>query len=107
MIKTRTVISQETKYEIIIKHQDGVTVTKLSKDFNLAASTICTIITEKEKYLKAIEDNALRDRKRLKMSSFPKLEDAVAMWFHQTNNYTNTVITGQDILEQASKYAGW
>jgi hypothetical protein len=34
MIKTRTVISQETKYEIIIKHQDGVIVTKLSNDYN-------------------------------------------------------------------------
>ena len=41
--KKRTVKSLKTKYDIIIKHQDGVTVTRLSKDFNLAASTICTI----------------------------------------------------------------
>ena len=79
IVKKRTVISLETKYEKIIKHQDGVTVTRLSKDFNLAASTICTIIAEKEKYLKAIEDNALRDRKRLKMSSFPKIGNVVPL----------------------------
>ena len=42
----------------------------------------------------------MRDRKRLKMSTYPKLEEAMAMWFNQT-----TVIGGQEILEQATKYA--
>jgi len=36
--KKRTFMFPETKYEIIIKHQDGVTVTRLSNDYNLAAS---------------------------------------------------------------------
>ena len=36
--KKRTFMFPETKYEIIIKLQDGVTVTRLSKDYNLAAS---------------------------------------------------------------------
>ena len=97
--KKRNVISLETKYDIIQKSKEGVTVSKLSKDFNLATSTICTILAEKEKYIQAIEDNALRDRKRLKMSTYPKLEEAMAMWFNQT-----TVIGGQEILEQATKY---
>jgi len=82
--KKRNVISLETKYDIILKSKEGVTVSKLSKDFNLATSTICTILAEKEKYIQAIEDNALRDRKRLKMSTYPKLEEAMAMWFNQT-----------------------
>jgi hypothetical protein len=103
--KKRNVISLETKYDIIQKSKEGVTVSKLSKDFNLATSTICTILAEKEKYIQAIEDNALRDRKRLKMSTYPKLEEAMAMWFNQTTNNTNTVIGGQEILEQATKYA--
>ena len=60
IVKKRTVISLETKYEKIIKHQDGVTVTSLAKYFKPAASTICTIIAEKKKYLRAIEDLGIK-----------------------------------------------
>ena len=105
--KKRNVISLETKYDIIQKSKEGVTVSKLSKDFNLATSTICTILAEKEKYIQAIEDNALRDRKRLKMSTYPKLEEAMAMWFNQTTNNTSFDITSKAFcLPTCSLYRG-
>jgi hypothetical protein len=42
--KKRNVISLETKLDIIQKSKEGVAVSKLSKYFNLATSTICTIL---------------------------------------------------------------
>jgi hypothetical protein len=45
MIKTRTVISLETKYEIIIIHQDGVTVTTVIQLLELGEANKYTIKT--------------------------------------------------------------
>ena len=104
-IKKRKAISLDTKYEIIRKAEDGVKTGKLSEEYQLAKSTICTIISQKDKIIEEFEDNKTRERKRIKMSSYPLLEDAVKMWFDQNNQKTNVTISGNEIIEQAIKYA--
>ena len=90
--KKRKVISLDTKYEIIRKAEDGVKTGKLGQDYNLAKSTISTILSQKQKIIEEFEDNRTRDRKRIKMSSYPQLEQSVKMWFDQNNQRTNVTI---------------
>ncbi len=46
--KKRKVISLDTKYEIIRKAEDGVKTGKLGQDYNLAKSTISTILSQNQ-----------------------------------------------------------
>ena len=105
-IKKWKAISLDTKYEIIRKAEDGVKTGKLSEKYQLAKSTICTIISQKDKIIEEFEDNKTRERKRITMSSYPLLEDAVKMWFDQNNQKTNVTISGNEISDQIRSFFG-
>jgi hypothetical protein len=62
-------------------------------------------LSQKQKIIEEFEDNRTRDRKRIKMSSYPQLEQSVKMWFDQNNQRTNVTISGSEIIQQAIKYA--
>ena len=92
--KKRTAISLETKYEIIEKSSKGAKTSELAVQFEKSTSTISTILKEKEKIIKEYQNNK-GERKRIKLSQYPLLEDAMSWWFKKTNANKNIVIDGQ------------
>ena len=71
-----------------------MSVNLLSILFNLPASTISTIIANKEKIVLVYENNGLPSKKRLKLSTYPLLETALDSWFKQTISHSNLTING-------------
>ena len=105
--KKRKPILLETKYEIVNKSINGAKTSELAVEYEKSSSTISTILKEKEKIIKEYEENKTADRKRIKLSIFPLLEDAMTTWFKQAISHTNVVIDGPTIQAQASKYANF
>ena len=103
--KKRKAISLETKYEIIEKSSKGVKTSELAEQYEKSTSTISTILKEKEKIIKEYEENRAGERKRIKLSQYPLLEEAMSWWFKKTNANKNIVIDGPTIQGQAEKYA--
>ena len=85
MKSKRQAITIETKYEIIKHHQGGKKLAFLVKEFNLPQSTVSTILKNKEKTILQYENNAIPSKKRIKLSTYPLLEDS---WFKQTVTQT-------------------
>ena len=55
--------------------------------------------------MEEFKENKPSERKRIKMISFPQLEQTVKMWFDQNNQRNNVTISGFDIIQQAIIYA--
>ena len=48
-------------------------------------------------------NRVVNERKRIKISKYPKLEDAMSSWFKQTPACQNVIIDEPTILQQAEK----
>lgn len=77
----------------------------IAAEFGIPANTLSTILKEKDKIRKAAEESHFApERKRLKLSSFPKLEDAMFEWVKQMRD-KNVPLQGGLIREQAERFA--
>ncbi|RNA34340.1 tigger transposable element-derived 6-like [Brachionus plicatilis] len=86
--KKRKCISLEVK---IKKHtEQKITTSKLAKKFNVNASTISNILSSKAKIFEHYEKNlAAPGKKRIKLSSYDNVDQAVLYWFDQW--YRNSI----------------
>lgn len=94
------------KIKIIDEVKKGVKRKKdIASEFGIPASTLSTILKDKDKILKAIEEApCLPRRKRFKASSFPEIEHAMTEWMKRVRDY-NLPISGPLIQEKAAEFA--
>jgi len=107
----RKAITLETKYEVISKRYKGAKACDLMQEYDLASSTVATIMKNKEKILAEYESNAAGSERnqassRIKQPTYQDIDNAVKEWFWQTISINkNVVISGPEIQNQALKYA--
>ena len=105
--KKRRQISLETKLEIIqlYNNNNNTRPVDLAKKFDFPLSTVLRIIKEKnqEELLKYVKNNAINSNsKRLKTSTYDKLNKAIDQWFAENNS---TPINGPLLQEEARRLA--
>lgn len=90
----KTLIIQELK--------KGVSVTNLSKKYNVAKSTVCKIKNKEEAILRAVTDTYTGPGKRrtLKESKHPEMEKKLYKWFLNKRK-KNVMVSGDMIKEKA------
>lgn len=106
--KKRNVIDARTKMEIINKHQNGATSISIAKEYNLAPTTISTILKPDnvEKLVKLFAHNKItEDTKHLRLAAYPKIDQALDLWFSETRNQNNITIDGPLLKEKAILFA--
>ena len=106
--KKRKVIDINMKMDIINDRKNNLSCTELVKKYNLSASTISTIINEKnQEKIKNLTNNELikPDCKRMKLPLYQKIDEAMDLWFKNTIKEKNITIDGTFIQEQALKFA--
>jgi len=83
------------KLKIIKEVEKGVKRKKdIAADFNIPANTLSSILKNKDKIVKNIEDSSCSpQRKKLKVSNFPQIEDAMLKWIHRAR-YHNLPVSG-------------
>jgi len=80
----------------------------LVKKYSLSASTISTIINEKnQEKIKHLFDNELikPECKRMKLPIYQKVDEAMDIWFKNTMKEKNVTLDGTLIQAQALKFA--
>lgn len=94
------------KIKIIEEVKKGVKRKKdIASEFGIPASTLSTILKDKDKIFKAVEEApCLPRRKRFKASSFPEIEHAMIEWMKRVIDY-NLPIVGPLIQEKAAEFA--
>ena len=78
--RERSLITLETKRQIIEASTTGKSSSELGKQFNLASSTIRKILQHKEKILKAIERGNQSKRVCIRPLKYENLDQAVLLW---------------------------
>lgn len=92
-------LSLSEKWEIIKRIDRGETPSAISKEYDIGRPTVYDIVKNREKiekFIKSVDDEP-RNRKTLKTSELPEVEDALFIWFKQQRN-RNAPISG-DILK--------
>ncbi|XP_050064482.1 tigger transposable element-derived protein 4-like [Aphis gossypii] len=94
------------KLKIIKEVEKGVKRKKdIAADFNIPANTLSSILKNKDKIVKNIEDSSCSpQRKKLKVSNFPQIEDAMLKWIHKARDH-NLPVSGPLIQEKAKEFA--
>ncbi|KAL4082898.1 hypothetical protein QTP88_029552 [Uroleucon formosanum] len=94
------------KLKIIKEVEKGVKRKKdIAADFNIPANTLSSILKNKDKIVKNIEDSSCSpQRKKLKVSNFPQIEDAILKWIHRARDH-NLPVSGPLIQEKAKEFA--
>ena len=112
MTSKRKAISLETKYGVCQKKLGGKKLSDIAKEFELASSTVATILKNSAKIIAEYESNLNgngskrnKSAKRLKVPTYQDVDEAVEEWFKQSISNTNTVIGGPEIQAQALKFA--
>jgi hypothetical protein len=102
--KKRKQIDIETKLAIV-NDAISLTQTELTAKYDLAKSTIATIVGDKAKILQYFQQNvASPSSKRLRGSDYGDVEEAVMLWFEKATK-TNVTVDGPLVKAQALKYA--
>ena len=86
---------------------NGIKLISIQLEYHVSSSTLSTIIKNKDKIIEEYNKNPgeLKNSKRIRDSSFPKLEEAVLFWYTQAVSSQNIIVDSSLILEQAQKYA--
>ncbi|KAL4143301.1 hypothetical protein QTP88_005648 [Uroleucon formosanum] len=92
--------------KIIDEVKKGVKRKKdITSEFGIPTSTLSTILKDKDKTLKAVEETSCLSRwKIFKTSSFPEIKHAMTEWMKRVRDY-NLPISGPLIQEKAAKFA--
>ena len=84
--------------------EKGVPNKDASLKYGVPPNTISTWIKNKEKYLKALENNCSSKKQKLRESNFEKLDNVVFRWFLSKRSQ-NIPIDGNLIKEKAIAYS--
>jgi predicted transcriptional regulator len=77
------------KLKIIKEVEKGMKRKKdIAPDFNIPANTLSSILKNKDKIVRNIEDSLYSlQRKKLKVSNFTQIEDAMLKWIHRARDH--------------------
>ena len=84
--------------------EKGLSNKDASLKYGVPPNTISTWIKNKEKYLKALENNCSSKKQKLRENNFEKLDNVVFRWFLSKRSQ-NIPIDGNLIKEKAIVYA--
>ena len=84
--------------------EKGLSNKDASLKYGVPPNSISTWIKNKEKYLKALENNCSSKKQKLRESNFEKLDNVVFRWFLSKRSQ-NIPIDGNLIKEKAIAYA--
>ena len=76
-----TVKTLNEKFRALKDIEKGLSNKDASLKYGVSPNTISTWIKNKEKYLKALENNCSSKRQKLRESNFEKLDNVVFRWF--------------------------
>ena len=99
-----TVKTLNEKFRALKDIEKGLSNKDASLKYGVSPNTISTWIKNKEKYLKALENNCSSKRQKLRESNFEKLDNVVFRWFLSKRSQ-NIPIDGNLIKEKAIAYA--
>ncbi|XP_025404979.1 tigger transposable element-derived protein 4-like [Sipha flava] len=94
------------KIKIIEEAKKGVKRKKdIASEFGIPASTLSTILKDKDKIFRAVEEvPCLPRRKRFNASSFSEIEYGMTEWIKRVRDY-NLPISGPLIQDKAAEFA--
>ena len=99
-----TVKTLNEKFRALKDIEKGLSNKDASLKYGVSPNTISTWIKNKEKYLKALENNCSSKRQKLRESNFEKLDNVVFRWFLSKRSQ-NIPIDVNLIKEKAIAYA--
>lgn len=76
----------------------------IAEDFGIPPSTLSTIIKHENKIYNAAQESPSSKKKRMKVSSFPELEEAMVKWINRARD-NHVPISGPLIQEKALEFA--
>ena len=92
------------KFRTLKDIEKGLSNKDASLKYGVPPNSISTWIKNKEKYLKALENNCSSKKQKLRESNFEKLDNVVFRWFLSKRSQ-NIPIDGNLIKEKAIAYA--
>jgi len=101
--RKRTALSINQKQEIIEKYDRGLKPKELASFYNVNASTISTIVSNKQKEKISEQDGS--NAKRIRSSNYKEVEEHLNNWFSDCKSKPSVTIDGPSIKEQAIKIA--
>ena len=81
--KSKKMISMEVKHEIIEKHERGVRIIDLASEYGRSASTISTIIKQKEAIMKMQPSKGVTIISKLRTDTHDKMEKLLLLWINE------------------------
>lgn len=81
--KSKKMISMEAKHEIIAKHECGIRIGDLAKEYSRNASTICTIIKQKEAIKKLQPSKGVTIISKLRTNIHDEMEQLLLLWIKE------------------------
>lgn len=97
----RKAISLATKQKILrVVAENKLTYQEIANNFGYSKGTISDIVKNRVKY-ENIENNS--ERKKLRESNYPKLDEALLLWIRQMRS-KNVAINGNLLKEKACEY---
>ena len=94
------------KLEIIEAYNNKATQSELARKYDLAASTICTIVKNQDKIKNASEsDRDIKKAKRIREPEYIEVERYLDKWFRDTKAHSSITLDGPLIQNQALKIA--
>ncbi len=103
--KKRKSITLQTKYDIINEQEAGTSITALASKYSMGKSTICTIIKDKQKFIKEVTKacplQSTRVRNKDVLSLIPRLENLLSAWIADQTQRLNIPMTQRVICAKA------
>ncbi|XP_046684859.1 tigger transposable element-derived protein 6-like [Homalodisca vitripennis] len=94
-------LSLSEKKEVIAAVESGKAKSEVAKTFQIPASTLSTIIKNKQKI---VEVSSVAGRKRTTKGEYPRLEECLVTWLRQCRD-KNVPVGGSLLKEKAKAYA--
>ena len=105
MASKRKQITNEIKLDIL-ENKNKLTTTELSVKYELAPSTISTIFSNRDKIITNSKTNDNKScNKRIRLSNYPQIEEAMGTWFNQIILKPNITIDGNMLRKQATIFS--
>ncbi|GBM37682.1 Tigger transposable element-derived protein 4 [Araneus ventricosus] len=97
------VLTVKKKFEILEAVDKGGKKGQIAKDFKIPASTLSTIIKDREKIKKLFELKK-GSMKEIRIAGYPDLEECLIKWFKQCRD-CNLPIGGNELKEKVEQFA--
>ncbi|XP_067326511.1 probable inactive protein kinase DDB_G0270444 isoform X1 [Anolis sagrei] len=103
--KKKRMMCLDTKHEIIEKHEQGVRVADLAREYNRNTSTICSILKQKESIKAVAPAKGIKIISKLRTSAHEEMEKLLLVWLTE-KRLAGDIVTESIICEKARALYG-